>query len=113
MVGGSVPSEGRVELFYEGEWGRVPYYQMNNSLAAVIATVACRQLGYPNGNLTDSFGEGSGTVWTIVHSCTGMEERLEQCQHCGWQYISCICPDLGVTCGRECVCLFVCTCVIL
>ena len=100
LVGGSDPSEGRVELFYEGEWGRV--------LAGTITEVdhvACRQAGYPYSEGIQSFGQGSGPVWLTIIRCTGDEERLEQCWHDGWRRILCsynYCSDLGVRCRGKC-----------
>ena len=102
LVGGSVPSEGRVELFYEGEWGGV-----NDDIyttAAAAARVACQQVGYPYSNGTGYFGQGSGPVWVSIRSCTGDEEKIEQCSHDGWrdQFRSPY-PDFGVRCRGECV----------
>ena len=98
LVGGSVPSEGRVELFYEGEWGRVVVDSYT------VARVACRQAGYPYTGGTASFGQGSGPVWVFITWCTGDEERVERCFHDGWRHNKCpSCPDLGVRCLGECV----------
>ena len=79
LANGSVPSEGRVEVFYEGLWRRVVV--VSNDTAAV-AHIACRQAGYLYMEGTQSFGQGSGPVWRIL-TCTGSEERLEQCVHLG------------------------------
>ena len=96
MVGGSVPSEGRVELFYEGEWGTVV------ADSDTVARVACRQAGYPYTKGTGSFERGSGPVWVEIWRCTGDEERVEQCDHWGWRFFS-FHSDLGVRCRGECV----------
>ena len=99
MVGGSDPSEGRVELFYEGEWSRVLQDPLNDSLArAAVADVACRQAGYPYSEGLQSFGHGSGTAWLVIFACTGDEERVEQCWHVGWRSIYPYPSDLGVRC---------------
>ena len=108
LVGGSVPSEGRVELFYEGEWGRVGVYRYfatttaEAAVAAVAARVACRQVGYPYSDGTRDFGPGSGPVWVSIISCNGDEERVEQCRHDSWKeiYYSIV---LGVRCRGECL----------
>ena len=101
LVTGSVPSEGRVELFYEGEWGRVV---VNSSNSDTVARVACRQAGYPYTEGTGSFEQGSGPVWVVISWCTGDEERVEQCFHYGWHVNLCLsCPDLGVRCRGKCV----------
>ena len=101
LVGSSVPSEGRVELFYEGEWGRVVVCSSNSD---TIARVACRQAGYPYTGGIGSFGQGSGPIWVDIGHCTGDERRVEQCVHYGWRSSICLfCPDLGVRCRGECV----------
>ena len=94
MVGGSDPSEGRVELFYEGEWGRVVIVIPD----AAVAHVACRQAGYPYSEGLQSFGQGSGPVCIAIIECTGDEERVEQCRHNGWRSIYSVLSDLGVRC---------------
>ena len=98
MVGGSDPSEGRVELFYEGEWERVaidlPY--------AAVADVACQQAGYPYSEGLQSFGQWSGPAWLAIYRCTGDEERLEQCWHRGWRRIFPISFELSVRCRGKC-----------
>ena len=98
LVNGSVASEGTVELFYEGQWGRV----VVDSSDTAAACVACRQAGYLYMEGTQSFGRGSGPVWLVIRTCTGSEERLEQCEHWGWRFNPChLCADLGVRCRGE------------
>ena len=105
MVGGSDPSEGRVELFYEGEWGRALRYpfQPEDFLPspfawAAVAHVACQQVGYPYSEGLQSFGQGSGPVWLNIAVCIGDEERVEECLHYAWRSILSSYPDLGVRC---------------
>ena len=99
LVGGSDPSEGRVELFYEGEWGRVIQSHFTHA-----ADVACWQAGYPYTEGLQSFGQGSGPVWLAIAGCTRDEERIEQCLHIyGWRTSTIpnlpnIFHDLGVRC---------------
>ena len=110
LVGGSDPSEGRVELFYEGEWGRVLqeptvilYLDITIIFSAhanaAMADVACRQAGYAYSEGLQSFGQGSGPVWLAIAVCTGDEERVEECWHfpSGWRIIYSR-LDLGVRC---------------
>ena len=94
MVGGSDPSEGRVELFYEGKWERVVSFFPG----AAAAHVACRQAGYPYSEGHQSFERGSGPVWLNIQYCTGDEERVEQCRHGGWRSIYSSYLDPGVRC---------------
>ena len=91
-------SEGRVKLFYEGEWGRVLRHSIPN---AAVAHAACRQAGYPYSEDRHSFGQGSGPVWLEIFACTGDEERVEQCWHNGWRSILSYPPDLGVRCSGK------------
>ena len=109
LVNGSVPSQGRVELFYEGEWGRVDVSSTISDIT--VARVACQQVGYPYCGGTGDFGRSSGPAWVFILSCTGDEERLEQCSHFGWRYSLCFnCPGLGVRCIGECTVCEVYTC---
>ena len=83
LVGGSVPSEGRVELFYEGQWGRVLTDRLDTQTKLDIAArISCQQVGYPYTNGTAYFGEGNGSILVGI-TCSGFEERVEQCHHLG------------------------------
>ena len=94
MVGRS--SEERVELFYEGQWGRVVIDWTRD--AAAVARVACRQAGYPYGEGLQLLRKGSGPVWLVIFECTGDEERVEQCWHYGWRSMYPFHSDFGVRC---------------
>ena len=74
------PSEGRVEVFYNGEWGTVcdVGWDLND------ARVVCQQLGYPDAiqaifNQSAFFGQGSGSVLMTNISCNGTERHLFDC----------------------------------
>ncbi|CAH1231914.1 TNXB [Branchiostoma lanceolatum] len=82
LVGGRYPWEGRVEVFYDGEWGTVcgrSYWDSGD------ANVVCRELGYgPSTEYsTYSFGQGSGPTWIGYYSsrpdCTGNEMSIFNC----------------------------------
>lgn len=50
LVGGLTKYQGRLEVYYNGSWGTVSYYQSNHfdlSELNNISTVACRSLGLP------------------------------------------------------------------
>ena len=102
LVNGFVPTEGRVELFYEGEWGRINV-AVPSLTGKSVARAACRQVGYPySDGVDEDFGQGSGPGWAEIIFCRD-EERVEQCDHRGWRYNVCpSCPDLAVRCRGMC-----------
>ena len=74
------PSEGRVEVFYNGVWGTVCDVGWDLDDARVV----CRQLGYPDAiqamfNKSAFFGEGSGLILMSNISCNGTERHLFDC----------------------------------
>ena len=103
MAGGTVASEGRVEVLRDGAWGTVRDEMWTLSDAMVI----CRALGYPGAlQATKSalFGEGIGVIWMDNVRCNGNESSLEECPHTSLQpcHISGSCyshaNDVGVIC---------------
>lgn len=46
LVGEEFPSEGRLEMYFDGQWGVVCG---EGTLDFKVATTVCKQLGYPNG----------------------------------------------------------------
>ena len=92
-------SYGRVEVYYNGEWGTVcdDFWGLNN------ANVVCRELGFSRAIAAYSnarYGPGSGTVWMDDVKCKGGETSLFHCTHKGWgQNKSCgHHEDAGVGC---------------
>ena len=82
LEGGSSYNEGRVEVYYNGEWGTVCDDGWDDTNAGVV----CRQLGF--GSLGTSysgayFGQGSGPIWLDNVECTGNELTLVSCSHLG------------------------------
>lgn len=43
LVDGMAPTEGRVELFYNGQWGSI----CDDHWSLVEADIVCRELGFP------------------------------------------------------------------
>ena len=67
IVGGSHESEGRVEVYYDSQWGTVCDDRWEN----VDGGVVCRQLGCPGGIIMN-FGAGSGPIWLDDVECTSV-----------------------------------------
>ena len=101
MVGGS-SSEGRVEIFYQGEWGTV----CDDLWELQDARVVCRQLGFPNAeravSATDFFSTGDGPIFFDDVGCSGSESQLSDCSHRGWNVNNCgHSEDAGVFCATS------------
>ena len=98
LVGGSVPSEGRVEVFYDGQWGTV----CDDGWYITDASVVCRQLGFTgatNAWRSAHFGPGTGQILMDYVNCDGNEERLHDCAFWGWGVHYCgHYEDASVTC---------------
>ncbi len=78
LIGGSSEYEGRVEIYYGGQWGTVcdDYWDISD------ANVVCRQLFGTDAleaKTSAFFGQGSGTVWGEGFSCAGDEAALSDC----------------------------------
>ena len=99
LVGGSTYNEGRVEVYYNGEWGTVCDDGWDDTDAGVV----CRQLGFGSSGTaigSAGFGQGSGSIWLNGVSCTGGESTLASCGHIGVN-ITRFCNhrrDVGVIC---------------
>nr|XP_034321262.1 neurotrypsin-like [Crassostrea gigas] len=99
LVGGNSSTEGRVEVFYNGEWGTVcdDYFDDND------AAVVCSTLGYSSTNAKAKqnafFGQGNGTIWMDDLRCTDNDTNIFNCSqnrfgihNCGHH------EDAGVMC---------------
>ena len=76
LVGGSTSSEGRVEVYYSGQWRRV--CSTSSSFATDEATTVCRDLGYNSliSRTTTYYGYISGAAYI---SCSGSQSSVNQC----------------------------------
>ncbi|XP_030852007.1 deleted in malignant brain tumors 1 protein isoform X2 [Strongylocentrotus purpuratus] len=101
VVGGSSPTEGRVEVFVNGAWGTVcdDLWDIND------ANVACRQLGFGRAISAPgsaSYGSGSGSILLDNLACTGAESNLLHCPHSGVGSHNCgHSEDAGVVCSSD------------
>ena len=101
LVGGSSKREGRVEVFFNNNWGTV----CHDHWGATDAEVVCRQLGLQYGNAQPVgaavFGEGSGQIWLDDVACSGSESFLDECFHSYYPWGRHNCDhseDAGVIC---------------
>ena len=96
LVGGNSASEGRVEVYHDGNWGTVcdDHWHINNT------KVICRMLGYGTPSIVKKgFGRGYGTIILDNVNCTGTEESIFDCQHNGYENSNCHhSEDVGVNC---------------
>ena len=124
LVGGQNSLEGRVEVCYSGVWGTV----CGTGWGTPDSAVVCRQLGYSplskylisaiialiEQNLRISFviaptflrpptiPAGSGVIFLNNVACTGLERRVFDCPHSGFETNSCLhSQDIGVQCSSQ------------
>lgn len=101
LADGDAANQGRVEIFYEGQWGTV----CDNLWDLMDASVVCRGLGFKNATEAlggAAFGPGSGPVMLDEVECTGTEPSLANCTSLGWLRSSCRHnQDAGVICSNE------------
>nr|XP_039256746.1 deleted in malignant brain tumors 1 protein-like [Styela clava] len=83
IVSGNGINEGRVEIYHEKVWGTI----CDDSWDIKDAEVVCRMMGFPEAKsapVRAYYGKGVGQIWLSSVSCTGDEQRLEDCNHGSW-----------------------------
>ena len=75
---GNLQTNGRVEIYHNGEWGTV----CDDGWDTADATVVCRQLGFyslKRAYGSAHYGPGTGPIWLSKLSCIGNEYKLTDC----------------------------------
>ncbi|XP_059821862.1 lysyl oxidase homolog 3B-like isoform X4 [Hypanus sabinus] len=94
-------NEGRVEVFYEGEWGTI----CDDDFKLENAKVLCRMLGFISATgwtHSAKYGKGTGRVWLDNLDCGGTEKDVSECKSLGWGMTDCTHEeDAGVICKDE------------
>ncbi|XP_051941291.1 lysyl oxidase homolog 3B isoform X5 [Hippocampus zosterae] len=94
-------NEGRVELFYKGEWGTI----CDDDFSISNANVLCRQLGFVEATgwtHSAKYGKGQGKIWLDNVQCGGGERSVAACKSRGWGNSDCTHDeDAGVVCKDE------------
>ncbi|XP_063062354.1 galectin-3-binding protein A-like [Engraulis encrasicolus] len=102
LVGGRRPSEGRVEVFHDSDWGTV----CDDNWGMEEARVVCTQLGF-RGALSAEVGgtfpsRAAGSIWLDDLECKGSENSLSSCTFKGWGVNDCShAEDAGVVCDID------------
>ncbi|KAM8924063.1 neurotrypsin-like [Pelodytes ibericus] len=101
LSGGSHAGEGRVQVYYKGDWGSV----CDDGWTEHNAQVVCRQLGFSGPSTLASkveFSPGEGFVYLDDVVCTGFETSLLECAHSSWGQHDCShSEDVGVKCSND------------
>ena len=98
---GSTQFGGRLEVYYNSQWGTV----CDDGWGSSDATVACRQMGFVGVNDSDSsvFGSGASSqrIWLDDVTCSWSESRLIDCSHAGIGIENCNHgEDVGIVCSN-------------
>ncbi|CAL8302721.1 unnamed protein product [Boreogadus saida] len=94
-------NEGRIEVFYQGEWGTI----CDDDFSLANAQVLCRQLGFVSATgwaHSAKYGKGQGKIWLDNVLCNGGERSIDACKSRGWGSSDCTHDeDAGVVCKDE------------
>ncbi|XP_078330906.1 uncharacterized protein LOC111125451 isoform X2 [Crassostrea virginica] len=101
LIGGETPYEGRVEVYYNGNWGTIcdDYWDEKDT------AVACQSLGFSSKDAESMccarFGQGTGPILLDDVDCLGTEYDIGHCKHKGWGLHNCgHQEDVSIRCSR-------------
>ncbi|XP_030643570.1 neurotrypsin [Chanos chanos] len=100
LAGGLGGFEGRVEVYYRGQWGTV----CDDGWTHTNTQVVCRQLGFRSGETAgpQRFGVSSGPILLDDVSCTGKEPALTHCTRREWFKHDCThSEDVAIACNPQ------------
>ena len=101
LVSGNLQHYGRVEIYYNGEWGTV----CDDGWNTADATVVCRQLGFYSSAYayrSAAYGPGTGPIWLSRLSCIGDEPNLTDCSQLSVSTKNCThSDDASVSCSGD------------
>ncbi|XP_041134425.1 lysyl oxidase homolog 3B isoform X6 [Polyodon spathula] len=94
-------NEGRIEVFYNEEWGTF----CDDDFSLENAHVLCRHLGFISATgwtHSAKYGKGTGKIWLDNVQCRGSEKSITDCKSQGWGNSDCTHDeDAGVVCKDE------------
>ena len=105
LAGGISYNQGRVEVYYNGEWGTVCNHGWDNTDASVV----CKQLGWGTSGRSlyhyRNFQRGSGYIFLSNVMCSASDHSLAGCGHygVGITYGCSHNNDAGVICDGMCL----------
>ena len=98
LADGANFTEGRVEIFAEGQWGKLC---ADSTWDDREAAVVCRQLLLGDVKFANvTFGPDDGPIFSVNVECTGEEGGLSYCRHYGMTVVN-ECSqenEIGVVC---------------
>nr|XP_005570071.3 scavenger receptor cysteine-rich type 1 protein M160 isoform X2 [Macaca fascicularis] len=99
LAGGSNRCSGRLEVYFQEQWGTV----CDDGWNSIAAAVVCSQLDCPTSIIGMGLGNtstGYGKIWLDDVSCDGDESDLWSCRNSGWGNNDCSHgEDVGVICS--------------
>ena len=104
LADGDDSLSGRVEVYYNSQWGTICDDEWGFSNSKVI----CSMLGHGGVIRSYTHGGGSDPIWLDNVNCRGDETSIADCLHEGWAVQDCShSEDIGVVCSSMQVSIYV------